>query len=156
MSAACSGLHREIHVGLDEMACAVSHACRTCSESSDDCDPLPVPCVRVSTIPEAGCGLFAARDYATGEVIGDYRGLVFSTAEAIRVADKSYLMRLGPQCYVDAKYRLRWRTRFMNDARGFRNNVRFVKLPTQRRAVAVTTRPVRRGVCVCVCVCTDS
>ena len=53
-----------------------------------------------------GCnfmGLFAARHFARGEIVCVYFGELLRTAEAISITDKSYLMRLGEQCYVDAK-----------------------------------------------------
>jgi hypothetical protein len=52
----------------------------------------------------AGWGLFTRRGFARGEVVCDYRsvdGRTLSTKEALKLVDKSYLMRLGPQTYVD-------------------------------------------------------
>merc|ERR1719321_962649 len=59
--------------------------------------------VRDSSVPGAGQGLFARRDAPEGAVLGVYRGTRYGTREAIRVEDKGYLMRLGPQAYVDAR-----------------------------------------------------
>lgn len=59
-------------------------------------------CVRDSLIPGAGAGLFAARPIAAEEVVTTYRGRAHRTADAIKLTDKSYLMRLGPQAYIDA------------------------------------------------------
>lgn len=56
-----------------------------------------------SWIPGAGKGLFAACDISAGTTVCSYYGLMLSTKDAISRADKSYLMRLGPQLYVDAK-----------------------------------------------------
>lgn len=56
-----------------------------------------------TTLP--GCeflGLFANRAFAKGEVLCEYTGTILRTTEAMRRPDKSYLMRLGEQCYVDA------------------------------------------------------
>lgn len=60
--------------------------------------------VKQTTLP--GCvflGLFAGTDFKQGSVICKYTGKVLQTREALRLEDKSYLMRLGEQCYVDAK-----------------------------------------------------
>lgn len=48
-------------------------------------------------------GLFANRVFKKDEIICIYRGTVLRTKEALNLSDKSYLMRLGEQCYVDAK-----------------------------------------------------
>lgn len=53
-----------------------------------------------------GCffdGLFAARKLHANEIVCKYEGKVLRTQQALRLGDKSYLMRLGEQCYVDAK-----------------------------------------------------
>lgn len=60
--------------------------------------------VRNTTLP--GCqfsGLFAGMNFDEGSVICKYTGTFLSTKEALRLEDKSYLMRLGEQCYIDAK-----------------------------------------------------
>lgn len=53
-----------------------------------------------------GCeflGLFANTNYPKGSTICIYTGRELTTKEAMRLEDKSYLMRLGEQCYIDAK-----------------------------------------------------
>ena len=53
-----------------------------------------------------GCyfhGLFAGRYFSEGDIICIYSGTRLSTIQAMRLKDKSYLMRLGEQEYVDAK-----------------------------------------------------
>ena len=47
-------------------------------------------------------GLFAKSHFESGSVVCVYTGTRLATKEAIRLKDKSYLMRLGEQCYVDA------------------------------------------------------
>ena len=62
-------------------------------------------CVAPSRLPGAGHGLFAARRGAARkgwawrarDVVCVYEGSVLATKSALRVEDKSYLMRLGPQ-----------------------------------------------------------
>lgn len=48
-------------------------------------------------------GLFANVRFHKDEVVCRYVGKVLRTVEAMRLEDKSYLMRLGEQCYVDAR-----------------------------------------------------
>jgi len=48
-------------------------------------------------------GLFATKHYEEGEVVCIYTGRVYRTSPAQALADKSYLMRIGEQCYVDAR-----------------------------------------------------
>lgn len=74
----------------------------------------PRQVVKRSTLPTAGLGLFTAVPRRQGEDICDYVGVIldapyrsaldsFSTSTPRRsLDDKTYLMRLGPRCYVDA------------------------------------------------------
>ncbi len=64
--------------------------------------PLPPSssfAVRPSSLPHqgAGNGLFSTRPFAAGTVLLEYTGQVLSTREAMRLPDKSYLMRIGAQ-----------------------------------------------------------
>ena len=45
-----------------------------------------------SRIPGAGDGLFAWRDFAAGEHLGDYYGRVLSLLQAHQLEDRDYLM----------------------------------------------------------------
>lgn len=110
-------------------------------------DPTPVRLrVAESRIPAAGLGLFAAESIAEGAAVCDYVGEVLPTREAIKLGDKTYLMRLGPQVYVDARADARVAARYINDARNpSRWNVRFDKRPEERRAVVVATRDIAEG-----------
>ena len=59
--------------------------------------------VRRSRIPNSGDGLFAARDFAAGELLGEYRGRVLSLLQATRLQDRDYLMGgFGINAHVDA------------------------------------------------------
>lgn len=54
-----------------------------------------------------GCsfhGLFAGRSFRQGDLVCVYSGTTLPTKAAIQLEDKSYLMRLGEQNYVDAKH----------------------------------------------------
>ncbi len=59
-------------------------------------------CVNESWIPGAGYGLFACKKVMYGETVCIYWGKRLSTSEALKLSDKSYLMRLGEQVYIDA------------------------------------------------------
>ena len=53
-----------------------------------------------------GCdfhGLFTNRPFSKGEILCKYTGRILRTTDALKLEDKSYLMRLGEQCYVDAR-----------------------------------------------------
>ena len=47
-------------------------------------------------------GLYTRRTRREGEIVGMYVGDKLKTAQALRLQDKSYLMRLGEQSYVNA------------------------------------------------------
>jgi SET domain-containing protein len=60
--------------------------------------------VQQTTLPNCEfLGLFANKHFPKGSVVCVYSGVVLKTREALRLEDKSYLMRLGEQCYVDAR-----------------------------------------------------
>ena len=68
------------------------------------------------------------------------------TKEAFRLSDKSYLMRLGPQVYIDAKRRLEVASRYINDCRNPKiHNVRFDKIPEDCKALVIATRDICPG-----------
>jgi hypothetical protein len=48
-------------------------------------------------------GLFVTKHYGQGDVVCIYTGRVYRTSPAQALADKSYLMRIGEQCYIDAR-----------------------------------------------------
>jgi phosphoglycolate phosphatase-like HAD superfamily hydrolase len=95
-----------------------------------------------------GHGLFAAHTLpGPGFHVCDYTGTVYtSTREATAKADHSYLMRLGPQKYVDALEHEEVVARFINDCKNASlHNVKFVKLPGENKAKVVTLRPILPG-----------
>lgn len=92
--------------------------------SSDSSQPLPAPSLssalstltsslnlqkdglRVGPTSLPNCeflGLFTTEFFAKDSIVCVYTGNVLRTRDALRLCDKSYLMRLGEQCYVDAK-----------------------------------------------------
>ncbi|CAE7367114.1 FP1 [Symbiodinium sp. CCMP2592] len=101
---------------------------------------------------EAGLGLFVQQAClgieaaAPGEVLCEYRGRTFTTAEAMRLEDKSYLMRVGPQEYIDAREDTSLLARYINDCRNPAvYNVSFEKRPGEGRALVVACRPIAAG-----------
>jgi hypothetical protein len=99
---------------------------------------------------EAFDGLFALRDFKEGECICRYEGVIIKSADAFRmpVHLKGYLMRLGPQCYVDTRPCPLIAARYINDCinpAGW--NVRFDKQPEADPPCAqvVALRDIKAG-----------
>ena len=99
---------------------------------------------------EAFDGLFALRDFKEGECICKYEGVIIKSADAFRmpVHLKGYLMRLGPQCYVDTRPCPLIAARYINDCinpAGW--NVRFDKQPQADPPCAqvVSLRDIKAG-----------
>ncbi|CAM9585632.1 unnamed protein product [Discosporangium mesarthrocarpum] len=102
--------------------------------------------VKISTIPSAGMGLFTLESVGKGDVICEYTGDHLVTRDAIRKTNKSFLMRLGPQVYVDAMNHQEVLARYINDCRNSRfYNAKFEKIPEQKKALVVATRRIRGG-----------
>ena len=103
--------------------------------------------VRRSRIPRSGDGLFASRDFAAGEQLGEYRGRVLSLLQATRLEDRDYLMGgFGINSHVDARFALDAPARYVND--NFdksKLNAEFEKDKAAKRAKLVATRAIRRG-----------
>jgi len=102
-------------------------------------------CVRKSLLAGAGCGLFVKTPFFKGEVVCDYKSPegIMATAEAMKLEDKSYLMRLGPQTYVDLRQHPSAVARYVNDCRDTSaHNAQFVKIPKEGRAEVVATRNI--------------
>ena len=86
------------------------------------------------------------KSFLAGEVICVYEGDFYRTKDAIRLKDKSYLMRLGPQCYVDALNRGDVPARYINDCRNpLLHNVYFDKKPEDRQAHVTAIRTIEKG-----------
>mmetsp|Transcript_13978 Transcript_13978/g.21760 ORF Transcript_13978/g.21760 Transcript_13978/m.21760 type:complete len:94 (+) Transcript_13978:212-493(+) len=68
------------------------------------------------------------------------------TKDAIKVGDKSYLMRLGPQVYIDLREDVNTLARYINDCRNPKYyNVSFEKRPDEGKALVVATRDIEKG-----------
>ncbi|KAL7681922.1 putative SET domain-containing protein [Plasmopara halstedii] len=103
--------------------------------------------VRNSNIPGAGKGLFATRLHVRGSIICEYSGIVLPNEAAWKVKDKSYLMKMGDNVYVDAQDCPDVLARYINDCRGHRGgfNVHFVKRPKDGKADVVAMRDINSG-----------
>ncbi|CAD7925088.1 unnamed protein product [Amoebophrya sp. A120] len=137
----------------------------TCEKRTENAGPLPSPDVRPtddprllvapSRITAAGNGLFAVEKIPRDTAIVKYTGTLLSTAEAFRLDDKTYLMRLGLGKYVDGNPARSTDTNpdkrehvqslacYLNDARPY--NCYFVKRPEDGWADVVTLRDVEAG-----------
>lgn len=94
----------------------------------------------------AGLGLFTRTHIAKGSCVCIYTGKVLRTIEAIRLQDKSYLMRLGPQVYVDPSDDTTVLGRYINDPRNrFLQNAIFDKRPEEQCAYVVAKRDIAAG-----------
>lgn len=103
--------------------------------------------VRESKIPGAGKGLFATRLHERSSTICEYSGVVLPNEVAWKLHDKSYLMKIGDNVYVDALKCPDVLARYINDCRGRRGgfNVHFVKRPEDGRADVVAMRDIQPG-----------
>lgn len=103
--------------------------------------------VRASRIQNAGSGLFATRRHTQGSVLCEYTGEIHANAVAWKLADKSYLMKLGDGTYVDALYCPHVLARYINDCRGRLGgyNVAFEKRPREDKALVVALRDIDAG-----------
>ena len=103
--------------------------------------------VRQSRIPDAGDGLFAARRFEAGAVLGEYRGQVLSLLQAYKLEDRDYLMGgFGLNAHVDARFALDAPARYVND--NFdptKLNARFEKNKEAKRALLLATRRIEAG-----------
>jgi len=103
--------------------------------------------VRPSQIGQiAGDGLYVTQDVSKGSIVCVYTGELYTTHDAMRLEDKSYLMRLGAQTYVDAKNDMNILARYINDCRhALLYNVHFDKRPDDKCAHVVALRDIKAG-----------
>jgi len=102
--------------------------------------------VKPSLILKAGQGLFTTVKRAKGSKVCVYEGTVLDTRTALGLSRKDYLMRLGPEVYVDARLHYRLPARYINDARDQEgSNLIFDKRPKEGKAVVYATRDIEPG-----------
>eukprot|EP00928_Gymnodinium_smaydae_P076761 TRINITY_DN59830_c0_g1_i1.p1 TRINITY_DN59830_c0_g1~~TRINITY_DN59830_c0_g1_i1.p1 ORF type:complete len:225 (-),score=18.18 TRINITY_DN59830_c0_g1_i1:343-1017(-) len=103
--------------------------------------------IRASSLgAEAGLGLFTTQAIPAESVICIYSGKTYRTRDALKLQDKSYLMRVGPQLYVDAHDCMHVLARYINDCRNPAiYNVVFDKQLDAGYALVVSTRNIRAG-----------
>jgi SET domain-containing protein len=94
----------------------------------------------------AGSGLFTRVPIAKGSCVCIYTGQVLRTVDAIRLKDKTYLMRLGPQVYIDPIDDKTVLGRYINDPRNrLLQNVVFDKRPDEQCAYVIAKRDINAG-----------
>ena len=106
--------------------------------------------IRPSQIGEiAGDGLYVTANISKGSIICIYTGEIYTTHDAMRLPDKSYLMRLGsttPGIYIDAINEMNVLARYINDCRHqLLYNVTFDKKPEEKCANVVALRDIKMG-----------
>lgn len=101
--------------------------------------------MRVSTIPEAGNGLFATRDFENGQLVCEYTGKVLTFMQALKCEDKTYMMGgFGLNVHLDAKDCPDSMGRYINDPRNpALENVRFEKRKDLKKAFVYATRYIK-------------
>ena len=88
-------------------------------------------------------GLFTNSFVPEGDIVCIYTGISLNTQQAMRCDDKSYLMRLGEQSYVDAKPCPHVYARYINDCvNPAGHNVKFNKNPSEGIAYVVALRDI--------------
>ena len=102
--------------------------------------------VDVSTQPNAGLGLFAARSFARDETVCIYSGNVIGGRAAAALKERTYLMRLAKGVSIDAGPCPDIAARYINDnCDRAQLNTRFKKEPTRWRALVVATKEIMPG-----------
>jgi hypothetical protein len=102
--------------------------------------------IKTSWLTDRFDGLFADEDIEENVLLCEYSGTLLTTREALKLEDKTYLMRLGKQCYVDAKDSPDCLARFINDCRNqLYYNAQFQKFPEQQLAKVISLRRIQKG-----------
>ena len=102
--------------------------------------------VDVSTQPNAGLGLFAARSFARDETVCIYSGNIIGGRAAAALKERTYLMRLAKGVSVDAGPCPDIAARYINDnCDRAQLNTRFKKEPKRWRALVVATKDIMAG-----------
>ena len=107
------------------------------------------PFLRVaqSRIPNAGSGLFTIEALRKDTHVAIYTGRIYSLSELQQwVSDRRYVMKIGINLYVDAKYTPWVLARYINDPRdSSRVNVMVTKDVSAKQATLKTIRNVQAG-----------
>ena len=102
--------------------------------------------VHASAVPGGGLGLFTTIDIPADTLVTLYTGTVLRTAAAAKVKERAYMMRLGPQVYVDGRDHPTMLGRYINDSGSISlYNVYFDKRPQDACAAVITLRDVSAG-----------
>ena len=88
-------------------------------------------------------GLFSNKKIKCNDIICQYNGKYLNTKDALQLNDKSYLMRIGEQCYIDASQSPHCIARYINDCKSTSGyNVRFEKSLNEKCAWVVAIRDI--------------
>jgi hypothetical protein len=101
--------------------------------------------IRTSTIPGAGKGLFAARDFQRGEIIARYTGDLIQNKD--HTQGSAYVLELTQTVGIDAARTNSAEGRMVNDVRGSgkRSNARFSCNQQNKTAVLRATTNIKKG-----------
>eukprot|EP00697_Spironema_sp_BW2_P005044 gnl/Spiro4/16800_TR9038_c0_g1_i1.p1 gnl/Spiro4/16800_TR9038_c0_g1~~gnl/Spiro4/16800_TR9038_c0_g1_i1.p1 ORF type:complete len:136 (-),score=28.63 gnl/Spiro4/16800_TR9038_c0_g1_i1:6-413(-) len=102
--------------------------------------------VRPSTISGAGLGLFATRNFETGECVVVYSGGPLLTVDQLpaRLSDRAYVLKLRPGLFLNPPPTA-LACRINDNADCTRHNVIFDKRPDEGVALVVAKRPIVAG-----------
>jgi uncharacterized protein len=103
--------------------------------------------IKKSTIPQAGKGLYAARDYQKGEVVARYTGDLIPLDHDGGFAGSSYVLELSQVVGIDAARTNTAEGRMLNDARGsgMKTNTRFCCNQSAKTATIKATTGIKKG-----------
>ena len=103
--------------------------------------------IKQSSVPGAGKGLFAARDYKKGEVVARYTGDLVPVGDGEDFDGSAYVLELTQDVAIDAARTNTAEGRMINDARGSgkKNNTRFSCNQTKKTAVLRALKAIRKG-----------
>lgn len=115
--------------------------------------------VKKSKIRNAGMGCFARTTIPAGTMIGPYDGKYMDLRQRNRVADVTYIWRIHPNLYVDAKHATKNNPlRYVNGAKTRRQKekinceVRFIgPNHNQLKVYYMTTKNILRGEELIIC-----
>jgi len=106
--------------------------------------------IQKSTLANAGCGLYATREFDRGDEIGQYKGEVIGKRELYQRyhnGDAPYVIKVQKNTYVDARKSTSCLGRYLNHKPPRTANTEFVK-PVGRRPKhvnIVSTKRIRPG-----------
>lgn len=74
--------------------------------------------VKVSSLPNAGMGLFTKVDFKKGDIITEYKGKLCTWKKVEDDVDNGYIYYMNDDCVIDARNSIKTFGRYANDAAG--------------------------------------